>query len=453
MSKSINNDQKIAGSQELKVKKRLTKPIIAVILSAIILLCFGLGFLTSYLVMESPKSKLEQLIDTIEEQGIFLNKTYYGENISEDQMLANAVSGILAQDKYAKYYTASEYSTYVNQSGGSYYGIGVTFEPSSTSSKTTTTVLSVMGNSPAEIAGIRKNDKILGGKTATESYQSFSYSSDFESFFSQLENNQEFTLTVKKSPSGQEIEVTLIKRAYQASYIKYYDNTQTLNFVTESGSKYSIYQGNPVTQLDDSTAMIKIDRFYGDMVNQFKNATDYMKNNGKTKLILDLRANGGGSVNTMLALCQYLIYNRGNTFSPIMYAIDKNGDSKAYTTALNLYLGWIEDLVVLADANTASASECLINAMLYYGNIDGNFSQEKLVIVNNNAGQAKTFGKGIMQKYFTFEDGSALKLTTSFLYAPDKTTCIHGTGITTTAQNGVASGKVIERAVQILANA
>ncbi len=453
MSEVIKNqNRELNITQEKSKSKRMKKLIIAVILSAIVLVCFGLGFLTSYLISENSKTKLEQVIDTIQKEGIFLDKTYYGGNLSEDQMLATAVKGILAQDNYAKYYSASEYQTYLNQSNGSYSGIGVTFISSSTNSSLSTTVLSVVGNSPAEKAGIRANDKIVAGKTYGQDFVNFANGSDFESFINGVALNKEFTLKIQKSPSGQQKEVSLYKSNYKASYIKYYDNTTTLNFISKGSSGYEVYQTNTLTQLGDDTAMIKVERFYGDMVTQFKSATDYMKQNSKTKLILDLRGNGGGSVNVMLALSQYLIYNNGKNFAPILYAIDKDNDSTLYSNAMNLYLEWIEKTVVLADANTASASECLINAMLYYGNIDGNFSKDNLIIADLGDGNAKTFGKGIMQKYFTFSDGSALKLTTALLYAPDKTTCIHGKGITTTQENSVLRSEVFNRALALMAN-
>ena len=86
---------------------------------------------------------------------------------------------------------------------------------------------------------------------------------------------------------------------------------------------------------------------------------------------------------------------------------------------------------MLADENTASASEMLIGAMLSYD------TQDKIEVVlapsKDDDGQTvyKSYGKGIMQTtYVNTFDGEALKLTTAKLVWPDGKTCIHGVSIT-----------------------
>ena len=95
-------------------------------------------------------------------------------------------------------------------------------------------------------------------------------------------------------------------------------------------------------------------------------------------------------------------------------------------------------IAVLADENTASASECLIGAMLDYGTL----TRDALVITETN-GVARTYGKGIMQTtYVNFTHGDALKLTTAYIFWPQSHTSIHGIGITTTPENEVETSGV-----------
>ena len=188
----------------------------------------------------------------------------------------------------------------------------------------------------------------------------------------------------------------------------------------------------------------------GDADTQFGGALDLMKTKGKTKLILDLRGNGGGRVDVLCKIAGYLIYNGGQRKNPIAFSQAKQSQDIYYTN-FNKYNVQIKKTVVLADKNTASASECLIGAMLFYGKpqIDGNFSMDNLVISKDAKGNATTYGKGIMQTTFRLYSGEAIKFTTAKLYQPDYETCIQGVGITTTEINQVEDFNAINRAIEI----
>ena len=95
---------------------------------------------------------------------------------------------------------------------------------------------------------------------------------------------------------------------------------------------------------------------------------------------------------------------------------------------------------VLANCNTASASEALIGAMVCYGALDykniflSQYSDAYINWLTESGAEVKTarsYGKGIMQSSFTnFVTGEVLKLTTAKIYWPDEATCIHDTGVT-----------------------
>ena len=111
------------------------------------------------------------------------------------------------------------------------------------------------------------------------------------------------------------------------------------------------------------------------------------------------------------------------------------------------------EIVVLANGGSASATECLIGAMISYGTLDYNH----LVITKQGEEEnAKTFGKGIMQTTFVSTSGTATKLTTAYIFWPDKTTCIHDKGIVALKENSVSENEnvfidnALLRAIEIL---
>ena len=81
---------------------------------------------------------------------------------------------------------------------------------------------------------------------------------------------------------------------------------------------------------------------------------------------------------------------------------------------------------MLADNQTASASECLIGCMLDYGTID--YSD---ICLAYRGDEAKTFGKGIMQTTYPLIgfNAGAVKLTTARICWPVSKKCIHGVGV------------------------
>ena len=69
--------------------------------------------------------------------------------------------------------------------------------------------------------------------------------------------------------------------------------------------------------LADDTAYIQLDEFTGKASDEFARAMQFMKECGKTKLILDLRNNVGGLVTEMCKIASYLVYNNGAKKSSI----------------------------------------------------------------------------------------------------------------------------------------
>ena len=175
-----------------------------------------------------------------------------------------------------------------------------------------------------------------------------------------------------------------------------------------------------------------------------------MKKRGKTKLIFDLRANGGGYMDVLKEIVELLVKADGN----IIYSYVKEKGKDTTFTTRSKYDDFLKNIVVLADGGTASASECLIGAMLSYGEKEGGngFSaSDVLVGYNARRGDYSTYGKGIMQTTYMLSSGGALKLTTAKIFWADGKTCIHGVGVTPVSEeNKITEENAIFRAREIL---
>ena len=177
---------------------------------------------------------------------------------------------------------------------------------------------------------------------------------------------------------------------------------------------------------------------------QFDKAMEKFKNNGKSKLIIDLRRNGGGYMSIMRDIASHLIGTQGSNLC-LSKSIYKDGSIETVNLGSNKYSDYkFTKIVFLADQNTASASEALIGACLDYDY----FGVVKVVLsrsVLNGKFVYKTYGKGISQTTIINADlavGGAIKLTTAKIYWPVSNLSIHGVGITKNLTE--YKGKIIE---------
>ena len=186
-------------------------------------------------------------------------------------------------------------------------------------------------------------------------------------------------------------------------------------------------------KVSGDVAYIRLSSFYGNAVEEFGRAAQAYKEDGKGRLLFDLRNDGGGSVGVMQGIAAYLMKDAASDAEPVMRAVYGNGREEIYLAGGDYYDKYFagSEIYVAANRNTASASEALMGVMLSYGTI----AYENIFVTDLSGGAqpARTYGKGIMQT--TFQNpftGEAIKLTTATIHWPDDAgTCIHDRGITT----------------------
>ena len=396
-------------------KKKTSKKVLAILLGVLFfLLSFTGGFLTNYLIRGKEANVAYDLVAIMQKVGYIYDPTT-GENrkITDKDVGDALVEGLL--DDYAKYYTAEEYAEVTANSKGNYRGIGVSFYKDAG-----TEISQVVGNSPAYHAGLNAGDKLLSGSVYGGETVIFNDEKDIINFIGEYGTGAELIFTYERKRVQT---VTVEKKSYVASYVTYYDNQNIYEFVNKDGGapQGQERESLEMSDLDDDVAYIKLDSFEGGAAWQMGKALDYMKERDKTKLILDLRGNGGGYMDVLTDIASYFINNGGKKKSAVAIAVGKTGEQTFYTDN-NRYKS-ISSIAVIGDKNTASASECLIGALKNY--VDG----VKIVVEKDNEGVARTFGKGIMQTTYILITGGAFKLTTAKIVWPDRT-CIHGVGVT-----------------------
>ena len=159
-----------------------------------------------------------------------------------------------------------------------------------------------------------------------------------------------------------------------------------------------------------------------------------------------MRSNGGGYMDILTDVASYLINNNGKNNTLVATAKYKDGTKSNYSFKSNNYVP-LDKLTVIANEYSASATECLIGALLTYGDL----SKDNLVITSSTTptGVNKTYGKGIMQTTFYGPKNNAIKLTTAYIYWPDGTTNIHGKGIEASLENSVLYEDGFSRALAV----
>ena len=426
---------------KIQGKPKLKKIIAVVVGVLLITASFFCGFFVKDCINGKDILSNNEILNYLNEYGVFNTDTLELEKFSVSEITRSFVENL--NDDYAHYYTKEEYEKIKDNADGEYDGVGVSVFTD------TFKVYKVAINSPAYHAGVLENDTIKGAEYNGE-IKTFTKYSDFDDFVKEIPENVEFNLVIERKGSLKSLKLS--KRDFILTYVYYQDSEKALAYLSD-GDKIKLTETDKrVEEMPNDTAYVSLYQFEGDCADQLENVLEYAVENGKTKLIFDLRYNGGGYMTALEDVASIMINVKENSSSVITYSMNAKGEYTPYSASKSGYVSGIEKISVLANEYTASASECLIGAMLYYKN---GFDESRLIIENSSLldGKAKTYGKGIMQTTFPLSDGGALKLTTAVIYQPDKTTCIHKSGITASGQNALIreDGNAILRAKQVLA--
>lgn len=344
---------------------------------------------------------LEELIDT-----------YYLEDKDEDELAEGLYAGLIygLGDPYSRYYTAKEYQEENTSSQGSYVGIGVVMQENKEGG---VQIVQCYEGGPGEAAGLKEGDVVsaVDGQDITESSVSEVASMIRDS------DAKNVILTVHRENADEPLTITVP--------------------ITDVELPSVFHE-----MLEPKIGYIRITEFKGVTEEQYTTAFQDLKDQGMEKMIVDLRDNPGGLLDSVCDILRQILPE-----GLIVYTEDKNGNREEETcdgkNALDI------PLAVLVNENSASASEIFAGAVKDYG-------------IGTIVGTT-TYGKGIVQSIRTLSDGSAVKLTVSKYYTP-KGNNIHKTGITPDVEEKLNSNLLnksdysheednqLQRAIQVLEN-
>ena len=414
---------------ETKKKNTVIYIVFAVV---IFLIAFFAGFMTSRFVKSKETRSFEWVLKTI--------RQYYYEDVSDDALLNSSLDGLVSNlDIYSAYYTPEEYRREQAAHSGSMSGIGISlgeidakYATAHPAGQSGVYIRRVVGNSPAFQSGIKAGEFIKSLKSGgTE--KTVKTLSDLSAFTDAKADGERFTIVTDRG------EYEVWKENYKASYCSMTTASVSYNVTYGDGGMKIEKESGGIEQLGGA-AYMKLTQFYGYAADEMAELIKIFNAEHCTSLILDLRGNGGGYVDVMCDMSGIFTGQLKNSYSSAMHAVYKNGAresmsvTKKYSADKQLAEG--VKVSVLADCNTASASEALIgvlfdNGVIGYEDIYVSELPDLYFEATGTANKSgRTYGKGIMQTTYVHPvTKEALKLTTAQIYWPKGTTSIHKTGV------------------------
>jgi len=311
---------------------------------------------------DNSNQKVEDIIHII-------NKNYVDE-VNADSLQHLPIDSLLHQlDPHSIYLPPTKAFELAESLEGNFEGIGVEYYILND----TLLVTNVIKDGPAFFAGIKQGDKILKVDSIYVSGRSLPRSEMMGKI---------------KGKKGTAVQLMLLR-----------PGTTTPATVAIKRGRVDVSSIDAAYMLNAETAYIRISKFGANTDKDFVESVRSLKTKGMKKLVLDLRDNGGGYVTAATGLAnQFLAENK-----LIVYTEGKHEPRTDYFTTGG---GEFEQgkLAVLINENSASASEIFAGAIQ---------DLDRGIIIGR-----RSFGKGLVQEQFAFDDGSALNLTIARYYTP-----------------------------------
>ncbi len=313
-------------------------------------------------IINSGSNRLSNLLHLIDDQ--------YVDKVNIDSLVDVAIPQILADlDPHSVYISAKDAQAVADDLKGSFSGVGIEF----TIRKDTIHVQNVVKNGPAQRAGILAGDKIV--------------SVDGKPFVGKIVTNEE-AMRRLKGPKDTKVKLGVMRYGQKA--VKYF--TVTRGDIPQK-SITATYM------LDKNTGYIKVKSFGETTYPEMLIALAKLSQEGFTNLVIDLRDNTGGYMNSAIQMA--------NEFLPkdklIVYTIGRKSPRQDFPSDGHGSYQKIP-LVVLINVGSASASVIFAGAMQ---DID------RATIIGR-----RSFGKGLVQQQLSFPDGSMIRLTIARYYTP-----------------------------------
>lgn len=293
---------------------------------------------------------------------------FYVDSVNTHELAEEAIIAMLEKlDPHSVYIPAEEVKAMNEPLDGNFEGIGIEFMIL----KDTLLVVSTIPGGPSEKVGMMAGDRIL--EIDGENVAGIG-----------LTNSDVFDML--RGPKGTEVQLTILR------------DDRSLNFIVER-DEIPIHSVEASYLISPETGYIKISRFSQSTHQEFREGLKELKETDIENLVLDLRGNGGGYLKTALDIADEFIGERRLLLYTDGMAIPR---SEYHSKPGDL---WEKGkLIVLIDEGSASASEIVAGAVQDW---------DRGIIMGR-----RSFGKGLVQRPFTLQDGSEIRLTIARYFTP-----------------------------------
>ena len=297
-------------------------------------------------------------------------KSCYVDSVDENKLVEDAIIGMLEKlDPHSQFTTAKETQELEEPLQGEFSGIGIQFNLK----QDTLYVIQTIPNGPSERVGMLPGDRII-------------YVNDTTIAGVKIKNTD-----IQKKLRGKKGTKVTVK-------VKRGTHPELITFVI-TRDKIPLHSVDAAYMLDEKTGYIKISSFGAKTYNEMIDKLHLLKKQGMRQLVVDLSDNGGGymdaaiqMVNEFLDDGQLIVYTEGLNQSRAEAKANGRGEFKDMK------------LVVIMSQYSASASEIFAGAIQDW---------DRGLVLGR-----RSFGKGLVQRPFKFEDGSMMRLTVARYHTP-----------------------------------
>jgi len=302
----------------------------------------------------------------------------YVEDTKPKDLVYGAIKGMLGSlDPHSAFMSPEQFKEMQVDTKGEFGGLGIQIGIKDGM----LTVIAPIEDTPAYKAGIKAGDKII--KINNE--------------FTKDMSLHDAVSKMRGTPSSS-VKITVIREGWKETK----DFTMVREIIKIKSVKSKL--------IEDSIGYVKINQFQEQTSSDVSSAIEKLTQQNITALILDLRNNPGGLLNSAVDVSSQFLQSG----KLVVFIKDRKGEKIEYRSSMDK-LNTTIPMVVLVNQGSASASEIVAGALKDWN---------RAVIIGT-----QTFGKGSVQSVVPLGDGSALRLTTARYYTP-KGVSIQTTGIT-----------------------
>jgi len=339
---------------------------------------FSLGALIFNEEKEEEKDDFYEEIELFTDALVLIRSDYVEEAKYKD-LIYGALKGMLRSlDDYSQFLTPEAYNEVKVETEGEFGGLGIQIAIKDG----LLTIISPIDDTPAYRAGLKANDKIVKIED---------------------EITKDITLmeAVKKlrGEPGTDVTITVLRESAE----KLLDVTITRDIIKVKSIRRA-------KLFEDNIGYVRLSEFQERSPEDLEDALRKLEDAGMQSLVLDLRNNPGGLLDSAVKVTEKFI----PTGKTIVSTRGRDGKQNMIFKSGGRNTHRKYPLVVLISKGSASGSEIVAGAIKDY---------ERGILLGT-----KTFGKGSVQTVVPLADGSALRLTTSKYYTPNDI-CIHEEGI------------------------